>query len=138
MLLAKNAHIHRLLNDIHTRGQLHKIYHGLVYGAPPEPEGTIDMPIGRCPKPSLLRRIDPLCQPARTRYRLLEQGPAWSLLELEPLTGRTHQLRVHCAFLGCPMLGDPSTEPRPVKPSPPAWAFPISSSAPGSFTSPTP
>ena len=107
VLLAKNAHIHRLLNDIHTRGQLHKIYHGLVYGAPPEPEGTIDMPIGRCPKPSLLRRIDPLCQPARTRYRLLEQGPAWSLLELEPLTGRTHQLRVHCAFLGCPMLGDP-------------------------------
>ncbi|MFR0734585.1 MAG: pseudouridine synthase [Oscillospiraceae bacterium] len=79
----------------------------MVYGAPPEPEGTIDMPIGRCPKPSLLRRIDPLCQPARTRYRLLEQGPAWSLLELEPLTGRTHQLRVHCAFLGCPMLGDP-------------------------------
>ena len=74
VLLAKNAHIHRLLNDIHTRGQLHKIYHGLVYGAPPEPEGTIDMPIGRCPKPSLLRRIDPLCQPARTRYRLLEQG----------------------------------------------------------------
>ena len=107
VLLAKNAHIHRLLNDIHTRGQLHKIYHGLVYGAPPEPEGTIDMPIGRCPKPSLLRRIDPLGQPARTRYRLLEQGPAWSLLELEPLTGRTHQLRVHCAFLGCPMLGDP-------------------------------
>ena len=89
VLLAKNAHIHRLLNDIHTRGQLHKIYHGLVYGAPPEPEGTIDMPIGRCPKPSLLRRIDPLCQPARTRYRLLEQGPAWSLLELEPLTGTT-------------------------------------------------
>ena len=106
MLLAKNAHIHRLLNDIHTRGQLHKIYHGLVYGAPPEPEGTIDMPIGRCPKPSLLRRIDPLCQPARTRYRLLEQGPAWSLLELEPLTGRTHQLRVHMAAIGCPLTGD--------------------------------
>ena len=65
------------------------------------------MPIGRCPKPSLLRRIDPQGQPARTRYRLLEQGPDWSLLTLEPLTGRTHQLRVHCAFLGCPMLGDP-------------------------------
>ena len=65
------------------------------------------MPIGRCPKPSLLRRIDPQGQPARTRYRLLEQGPAWSLLELEPLTGRTHQLRVHCTYLGCPMLGDP-------------------------------
>ena len=42
------------------------------------------MPIGRCPKPSLLRRIDPLGQPARTRYRLLEQGPAWSLLGWSP------------------------------------------------------
>ena len=107
VLLAKNAHIHRLLNDIHAQGRLHKVYHGLVCGAPPEPEGTVDMPIGRCPKPSLLRRIDPQGQPARTRYRLLEQGPDWSLLTLEPLTGRTHQLRVHCAFLGCPMLGDP-------------------------------
>ena len=53
------------------------LIHILVYGAPPEPEGTIDMPIGRCPKPSLLRRIDPLCQPARTRYRLLEQGDVY-------------------------------------------------------------
>ena len=104
VLLAKNSHIHRLLNDLHAQGHLHKIYHGLVYGAPPGPEGTVDMPIGRCPKPSLLRRIDPQGQPARTRYRLLEQGPAWSLLELEPLT---HQLRVHCTYLGCPMLGDP-------------------------------
>ena len=107
VLLAKNSHIHRLLNDLHAQGHLHKIYHGLVYGAPPGPEGTVDMPIGRCPKPSLLRRIDPQGQPARTRYRLLEQGPHWSLLELEPLTGRTHQLRVHCTYLGCPMLGDP-------------------------------
>ena len=45
VLLAKNSHIHRLLNDLHAQGHLHKIYHGLVYGAPPGPEGTVDMPV---------------------------------------------------------------------------------------------
>ena len=81
--------------------------------------GTVDMPIGRCPKPSLLRRIDPQGQPARTRYRLLEQGPHWSLLELEPLTGRTHQLRVHCTYLGCPCWETPvqyTGKRRPLRP----------------------
>ena len=68
---------------------------------------VVDKPPGMLIHPSRHRMTGTLCQPARTRYRLLEQGPAWSLLELEPLTGRTHQLRVHCAFLGCPMLGDP-------------------------------
>ena len=78
-----------------------------MYHAPPEAEGVVDRPIGRCPKPSLLRQIDMEGKPARTRYRVLKRWPDRSLLELQPLTGRTHQLRVHCAFLGCPMLGDP-------------------------------
>lgn len=138
VLLAKNSHIHRLLNDLHAQGHLHKIYHGLVYGAPPEPEGTVDMPIGRCPKPSLLRRIDPQGQPARTRYRLLEQGPAWSLLELEPLTGRTHQLRVHCTYLGCPMLGDPQYSTPESAALSARLGLTYNSSAPRSFTSPHP
>lgn len=107
VLLAKNSHVHRLLNEIHAQGALQKIYHGLVFGFPPAEAGRIDAPIGRCPLPSLLRRIDPQGQPSQTRYRLLERGEGRSLLALTPLTGRTHQLRIHCAYLGCPILGDP-------------------------------
>lgn len=107
VLLAKNSHIHKLLNGLHQQGCLRKTYLALVYGAMPEEAGLIDQPIGRLPRPSLLRRVDPQGQPSRTRYRVLQRGAGWSLLELEPLTGRTHQLRVHCAFLGCPILGDP-------------------------------
>ena len=57
--------------------------------------------------PSLLRRIDPEGKPCRTLYRVLESGEHFSRLELHPVTGRTHQLRLHCAYLGCPILGDP-------------------------------
>ena len=107
VLLGKNSHIHKRLCELHQQGLLQKTYRALVYGAMPQTSGVIDAPIGRLPKPSLLRQVDPEGQPSRTRYRVLERGENWSLLELEPLTGRTHQLRVHCAFLGCPILGDP-------------------------------
>lgn len=107
VLLGKNSHVHKLLNGLHQEGRLQKTYRALVYGTMPRQEDIIDQPIGRLPKPSLLRRVDPEGQPSRTRYRVLERGEGWSLLELEPLTGRTHQLRIHCAFLGCPILGDP-------------------------------
>lgn len=107
VLLGKNSHVHRLLCELHDRGLLHKTYHGLVFGAMPEDAGTIDLPIGRRPKPSLLRYIDPQGQPSQTVYQTLRRTARWSLVSLRPITGRTHQLRVHCAALGCPMLGDP-------------------------------
>lgn len=107
VLLGKNAHVHRLLNELHAAGELKKTYHGLVFGTPDLDDGLIDAPIARLPLPSLLRQVRPDGQPARTEYRVLERGPDWSLLELRPLTGRTHQLRVHCAYLGFPILGDP-------------------------------
>ncbi len=107
VLLGKNSHVHQRLCDLHDRGLLEKTYHGLVFGTMPEESGTIDLPIGRRPKPSLLRYIDPQGQPSRTEYHTLRQGQGWSLLSLRPITGRTHQLRVHCAALGCPILGDP-------------------------------
>ena len=107
VLLAKNAHMHALLNDLHTAGQLKKTYHALVYGAPPGETGTIDAPIARRPLPSLLRYVNQDGKPSKTEYTLLRRYAGCSRLALRPITGRTHQLRVHCAHLGMPILGDP-------------------------------
>lgn len=103
VLLAKNSHVHALLQAAHPQ----KTYQALVYGAPPTQEGEVNAPIARCEMPSLLRRIDPEGKPCRTVYRVLESDGQISRLELHPITGRTHQLRLHCAYLGCPILGDP-------------------------------
>ena len=70
-------------------------------------EGIIDAPIDRRPLPSLLRYISPTGKPSQTRCRVLTRFEGHTLVELEPLTGRTHQLRLHCAHFGCPILGDP-------------------------------
>ena len=107
VLIAKNSHVHGLLNEYHAQGRLHKIYQALVYGCPEPPEGTVDAPIARLPLPSLLRKIDPDGKPSQTEYRVLRRWEGHSLVELSPITGRTHQLRLHCAYLGCPILGDP-------------------------------
>ena len=106
VLLAKNAHVHALLTEQQTRGLIQKTYQALVFGCPEESSGTIDAPIARRPLPSLLRYVSPEGKPSLTRYKVLKAGEV-SLLELEPVTGRTHQLRVHCAYIGHPILGDP-------------------------------
>lgn len=106
VLLAKNAHIHSLLNELHLQGDFEKIYHALVFGSPKEEAGIIDAPIQRLPLPSLLRQVHPDGKPSVTEYVCLERGEI-SKLALRPVTGRTHQLRVHCAYMGYPILGDP-------------------------------
>ena len=103
VLLAKNAHAHALL----IAAEKHKTYHAAVRGVPQPPEGMIDVPIARLSPESLLRCVRADGQSARSAYRTLRTEHGISLLELQPLTGRTHQLRVHCAWLGCPILGDP-------------------------------
>ena len=107
VLIAKNSHVHGLLNEAHRQGQLQKTYEAMVYGVPQPLQGLVDAPIERLPLPSLLRRIGPEGKPSQTRYRVLRRWEGHSLVELQPLTGRTHQLRLHCAYLGCPILGDP-------------------------------
>ena len=102
VLVAKNSHIHSLLQA----AELKKTYHALVYGHP-QPQGIIDAPIARCPLPSLLRYIGPEGKPSVTEYTLLAQEDAYAKLALRPITGRTHQLRLHCAHMGWPILGDP-------------------------------
>ena len=106
VLLAKNAHVHGLLMAALRRGDLRKTYQALTWGCPDPPEGIWDAPLGRVPGESLLRQVDPAGKIARTEYRVLETQGGLARLELHPLTGRTHQLRVHCAHAGCPILGD--------------------------------
>ncbi len=103
VLLAKNAYVHTRLQENGAQ----KTYHALVYGRPAGDSGTIDAPIARREKPSLLRYVNPKGKPSVTRWRLLEAGEGCGKLALRPITGRTHQLRVHCAYMGFPILGDP-------------------------------
>lgn len=103
VLLGKNSHIHTLLQEASVK----KIYHALTYGIPEEDSGVIDLPIGRKPLPSLLREISSDGKPSVTQYRVREIQGRCAKLALRPVTGRTHQLRVHCAGAGFPILGDP-------------------------------
>ena len=103
VLLAKNAHVHSLLQSI----PVEKTYQALVYGCPKEDSGTIDAPIARKPLPSLLREIHPNGKPSVTKFSVLEKHDGYTKLALIPVTGRTHQLRLHCSYMGFPILGDP-------------------------------
>lgn len=103
VLLAKHSHAHSLLQQT----PMVKNYHALVYGGPEKDAGVIDQPIARLPLPSLLRCISPEGKPSVTEYQVLERMEGYSRLALRPVTGRTHQLRLHCAYMGCPILGDP-------------------------------
>ena len=103
VLVAKNAHVHALLQAAGAK----KTYHALTFGGPEPERGVIDAPIARRPLPSLLREVSPEGKPSRTEYRVLERGNPVCRLELSPVTGRTHQLRLHCAYMGFPILGDP-------------------------------
>lgn len=106
VLLAKNAHIHAALMQAQREGKLHKTYEALTWGCPAPPSGLWEAPIGRKLGESLLREVQPGGKAARTRYETLEARGGAAHLRLCPLTGRTHQLRLHCAHAGCPILGD--------------------------------
>ena len=103
VLLAKNAHVHTLLQQCHVQ----KTYHALTAGWMDGESGVIDAPIDRRPLPSLLRYVAPEGKPSVTNWKVLERGDRLCKLALEPVTGRTHQLRVHCAHVGHPIAGDP-------------------------------
>lgn len=98
------ARLGRLFAD----GQVEKTYWAVVEGDVPGPEGEIDLPlapISADPRDWRMR-ADPTGLPSRTTWRVLGRGDGRTWLELHPLTGRTHQLRVHCAERGWPILGD--------------------------------
>jgi tRNA pseudouridine32 synthase / 23S rRNA pseudouridine746 synthase len=95
------------LGRLFKSGRIGKAYWAVVEGGPAEEEGRVDVPLGRKdPTRGWWMKHDPHGQPAVTVWKTLGRADGYTWLALEPLTGRTHQLRVHCAEMGWPIVGD--------------------------------
>lgn len=106
MTVAKCGYVHNLLrNQLHSEA-FYREYRGVCVGRPEPPSGTVDLPIGRADGSAVGRCVRADGAPSVSRYETLEQAGALTFLRLIPETGRTHQLRVHMAAIGCPLAGD--------------------------------
>lgn len=106
IVVAKHSHAQeRLKLQLHTPA-FRRIYLAVCDGVPQPSEGLVDAPIGPVPSSLIARQVDQAGQWARTRYQVLRTTNGRSLVELELDSGRTHQIRVHMAHLGCPLTGD--------------------------------
>ncbi len=106
MVIAKSGYVHDLLRrSLHTP-DFRREYRAVCVGRPVPDKGTIDAPIGRDTRSAVARMVRPDGSPAVSHYQVLKTQGAFSLLRLRPETGRTHQLRVHMASIGCPLVGD--------------------------------
>lgn len=108
IILAKNDSAHRFIQQQFKNRKVEKTYLALVDGRPPTPDGRIEAPIGRDPHNRKRMAVLP---PGRGRsatsiYHTAETYEEYTLLEVRPLTGRTHQIRLHLDFIGCPVVGD--------------------------------
>ncbi len=110
LLLARNSKAHRRYSKAFEQGQVNKTYLAILSGIPSTGEGEIDLPLAKISSREIGWRMrgDPAGKPALTRWRVLAARLGRALVEFVPMTGRTHQLRVHAAEgLGIPIVGDP-------------------------------
>ena len=106
LVVAKHPHgQERLKQQLHT-GDFRRTYLAVCDGTPFPAEGTVDAPIRPVEGSLMAREVHPEGQAARTHYKVLHSAAGRSLVELELETGRTHQIRVHMAHIGCPLTGD--------------------------------
>ena len=106
LIIAKTADAAAHLQRQFAQRTTKKTYLAVTDGAPKLAAAKIDLPIGRNPAAPSTFRVDPNGKPAQTTYRVLAATDNQALIELKPTTGRTHQLRVHMAYLNTPIVGD--------------------------------
>ncbi|RGY02250.1 RluA family pseudouridine synthase [Blautia sp. OF03-15BH] len=106
LIVARHQLSASILSDMVRKREIHREYLAIVEGIPPE-KGTISAPIGRKEGSAILREVNfETGEPARTHFTRLETRNGLSLVSLKLETGRTHQIRVHMAYIGCPLIGD--------------------------------
>ena len=107
IIVAKNNDTKRMLQKQFQDRRAKKTYLAIVSGMPKHLEANIDLPIERNPKKPATHRVGAGGKSAQTAYKVLGSNDKYSVIELKPTTGRTHQLRVHLEYLGTPIVGDP-------------------------------
>ena len=106
MIGARNSETALLLQKQFSDRKVSKIYYAVVFGIPKLHTANIDLPIGRNPSAPSTFRVDVNGKPAVTKYNVIDSNDKYSLIRLQPQTGRTHQLRVHLKYLNNPIVGD--------------------------------
>jgi tRNA pseudouridine32 synthase / 23S rRNA pseudouridine746 synthase len=107
LVLGRHRKALQKLGSLFKSGRVEKTYWAVVEGSPDLDSGTIDLPLGRRDATrGWWMQVDPAGQEAVTDWRVMGRAAGRSWLELKPRTGRTHQIRVHCAAQGWPLLGD--------------------------------